>query len=303
MKALYVAGSAMLFFVDIPAYAQFNGGMDWVVNRTRVPTIIQCPGCNGEDDDAEDTNINVKVKPNPSQLIYKPSQSVRQKNFARFAEESGAQGGQIKALLQSSNIIDQIDQMMRPMGLRANNVADAYTVWWVAAWEAVNNQDVGSSVAMYGAVKQQAANALLSTPQFASASDASKQEMAESMLIQAALIDAYIDAAAGKPADQAALAKAVNQGAKKMGLDLTKMNLTEQGFIPRSGGRSDASDTVEGVKPDGAGTALASNDNITDNAQGRTDQSDASKSDTGKLALYSVGGAALLAGIFALGKG
>ena len=116
------------------------------------------------------------------------------------------------------------------------------------------------------------------------------------------MIDSHIDAAAGKPTEQAALAKAVNQGAKKMGLDLTTMDLTEQGFVPRSGKRSDASDAVEGVKPDGAGTALASNDNITDNAQGRTDQSDASKSDTGKLALYGVGGAALLAGVFALGK-
>ena len=302
MKALYIAGSAMLFFVDIPAYAQFNGGMDWVVNRTRVPTIIQCPGCNGEDDDTEDTNINVKVKPNPSQLIYKPSQSVRQKNFARFAEESGAQGGQIKALLQSSNIIDQIDQMMRPMGLRANNVADAYTLWWVIAWHAANGRQGEPDAQIMAAVKQQASNALLSTPQFASVNDAQKQEMAESMLIQAALIDAHIDAAAGKPADQAALAKAVNQGAKKMGLDLTKMNLTEQGFVPRSGGRSDASDAVNDVKPDGAGTALAANDDTAGNAQGGADQSDASKSDTGKLALYSVGGASLLVGMFALGK-
>ena len=202
MKALYVAGSALLFFVDVPVFAQFNGGMDWVVNRTRVPAIIQCPGCNDEDSDVEDTNINVKVKPNPSQLIYKPSQSVRQKNFARFAQESGTQGEQIKALLQSSDIISNIDQMMRPMGLRADNVADAYAVWWVAAWEAANNQDAGNSVAMYGAVKQQATNALLSTPQFASVNDTQKQEMAESMLIQAALIDAHMDAAAGNPSSK-----------------------------------------------------------------------------------------------------
>ena len=171
-------------------------------------------------------------------LTFTSSKSRTKTNIQNFVAKTGRSDPQ--TVDQMVMIIDQLGPMLRPMGLRTDNVADAYTVWWVAAWEAVNKKDAGSSISMYGSVKQQASNALRSVPQFASGSDALKQEMAESMLIQAAMIDAHIDAAAGNPAQQAALATAVNQGAQKMGLDLTKMDLTEQGFVPRSGKRSDA---------------------------------------------------------------
>lgn len=170
-------------------------------------------------------------------LSFSPSQSRRRANLAAFIDRTrkidpnGADA--MQQLVMSSDVISQIDQVMRPLGLRADNVADAYAVWWVAAWQAVNNRDLGSSEAVYSSVKTQTSNALISTPAFASVTDAQKQELAESMLVQAAMIDAYVDFAAGNPTQQAALAKAVNQGAKKMGLDLTKMNLTEKGFVPR----------------------------------------------------------------------
>ena len=238
-------------------------------------------------------------------LMYSMSQQSRKQNISKFArslkENDPNNAVNIDRTLGGGKIIDQVDQLMRQMGLRADNVADAYAVWWVVAWEAVNQQDVGSNASIYAAAKQQAANALLKTSQMGSAKDSVKQEMAESLLVQAVLIDGHIQAAKGNPTQQAALAKAVNQGAQKMGLDLTTMDLTEQGFVPRSGKRSDVSDAVEGAVPGEAGSALAAND-AEGNAGADAGQSDASKSDTGKLALYGVGGAALLAGVFALGK-
>ena len=170
-------------------------------------------------------------------LNFNSSPTVRKQLFDKMVSEQRkvdpVSAKKTAAFLSSTNIIDQIVQMMRPMGLRADNVADAYTLWWVIAWHAANGRQGEPDAQIMAAVKQQASNALLSTPQFASTNDAQKQEMAESMLIQAALIDAHIDAAAGNPSQQAALAQAVNQGAKKMGLDLTKMDLTENGFMPR----------------------------------------------------------------------
>ena len=288
----------VLILIGGPASAQIYTPPFNINHRIYVNTYEQQNANRRDSDgDREAPKINHPDVNLPS-LSFNPSPTVRKKVIsdllvnARKLDANSAAGAE--AFLGSTNIIDQIDQMIRPMGLRADNVADAYTLWWVIAWHAANGRQGEPDAQIMAAVKQQASNALLSTPQFASANDAQKQEMAESMLIQAALIDAHIDAAAGKPAEQAALAKAVNQGAKKMGLDLTKMDLTENGFVPRSGGRSDASDAVEDVKPAEAGTALAVNDNAAN--------SEANQSDTGKLALYGVGGAALLAGVFALGK-
>ena len=289
---IHLAGLAIVCVgLSTPAQAQFNGGMDWVVNRTRVPAIIQCPGCDGDDEDAVSEVAPDVPMPNFASLEFSPSMQRRKQNLSKIAKDVSNNDPATVALLQNGDVVSQIDQMMGTVGLTANNVADAYALWWVAAWEAVNKRDAGSSSGMYGAVKQQASNALLATPAFSATNDAQKQEMAEALLIQAALIDGHIDAAAGNASQQTALANAVNQGAKKMGLDLTRMDLTENGFVPRSGGRSDASDAVEGADPSAAPTDMAANDDA-----------GADESDTGKLALYGVGGVALLAGMFALGK-
>lgn len=57
--------------------------------------------------------------------------------------------------------------------------------------------------------------------------------MAESLIVQAAMVDAANDQMRGDPAQRRALAVAVNSGAKGMGLDLTGMTLTPEGFRPR----------------------------------------------------------------------
>ncbi len=175
---------------------------------------------------------------------------------------------------------------MRPVGLRVNNVADAYTVWWIAAWEAVNQTDAGSSSAMYTAVKNQAAQAILKSGKISGMSAATKQEMAESLLVQAFLIQQAQQSARGDANQGTSVARAVNEGAKRTGLDLTKMTLTEDGFVPRNGGRSDASDRSDD-------TQLAAND-----AGG-----EASAASFSDYALYAAAGTGLLAGVFAIGKG
>lgn len=219
----------MLFVA--PAHAQdglFSIQMNAVQNQSLMSNIIHVGGLVRDEQLNDDENQGDRDLKSNSLLTYEVSQSRRQANQKRFL--SAIPGG---AELAQSDLIGQVDQAIRPMGLRADNVADAYAVWWVSAWEAVNRQDAADSPTLYAAVKGQATRALVGTPQFAGINDAQKQEMAESMLIQAAMIDAYIEGTAGNPAQQAELASAVNQGAKAMGLDLTTMVLTEQGFSPR----------------------------------------------------------------------
>jgi hypothetical protein len=97
----------------------------------------------------------------------------------------------------------------------------------------------------WSSVKRQAANALAATPQFASASDAGKQELAEALLVQAALIGDTIDTYNSDPAMLAKARASIKQGAKAMGLDLSTMTLTDEGFVPaRKTGATDANPTA-----------------------------------------------------------
>jgi hypothetical protein len=117
------------------------------------------------------------------------------------------------------------------MGLRVDNVADAYAVYWISAWEAahgIGNSDTPRTQAQ--AVKAQAAQALLIAPEFAWSTPAQKQEFAEALLIQSLLISASMQSVVDDPTQIDAVGKAVRRGASAMGLDLDAMKLGPNGF-------------------------------------------------------------------------
>lgn len=122
-------------------------------------------------------------------------------------------------------------QELSQNGLAIDNVADVYAVYWITAWE-TSNGIVGrkNNQAQITAVKTQAANAMLATPDFAKAAPSLKQELAEAMMIQALLISASANAAAQDPAQLKAVGDAVRQGAQGMGINLDSMTLNESGF-------------------------------------------------------------------------
>jgi hypothetical protein len=75
---------------------------------------------------------------------------------------------------------------------------------------------------------------LLSTEdsKFKSATNIQKQELADAMILQAVLISASIDSAKSDPLLMEKVKVAIAEGAKGMGLNLDRMNLTPQGFRP-----------------------------------------------------------------------
>lgn len=195
-------------------------------------------------------------------LRYTPSKSRRAANLARFVEKSRAAdpagATQLQQLFASGDFIEKVGHALAPHGMRVDNVADAYTVWWINAWQATRGRNDSTSRAINEAVRAQAGRALSASPQFIGATDAAKQELAESLLVQAAMIDAAVEKSKGDAAMLRRIGGAVNQGARRMGVDLTTMQLTEQGFVPATSGSTHAApapgDTREAVassvKPD-----------------------------------------------------
>lgn len=168
-------------------------------------------------------------------LTFAPSQARRKANYARFVAQSrsvdpaGAAG--LAETLKSDPIAQMAPELARD-GLRTDNVADAYTVYWVEAWETVHGVTGETSRGTAEAVQRQASAALLATPEFANATDAQKQEFADALLVQALLIGAAREQAGGDAAKLREIANAVRQGARASGLDLDAMMLTEDGFVP-----------------------------------------------------------------------
>ena len=174
--------------------------------------------------------------PNLAALSYAPSRERRIANLARFVGKSRAvdrgDAEHMERLFASGDFIDRIGDVLAPMGLRVDNLADAYAIWWITAWNTYRGEKNNPGRAMSEAVSAQAARALSARPEVLGASDAEKQELAEALLTQMT----FISMAAGQHRNDAAklraLAAAVDQGARRMGLDLSSMQLTEDGFVP-----------------------------------------------------------------------
>ncbi len=226
----------MLAGISSGASAQGWAGPPVLVPQALVDVVDLNRNANRVGDSSDKTSPLVA---NPAALRFTPNLSARHRNLAGFVAKTRAQSpenaDQMEQLFGSTDIFATIAKALAPNGLRVDNVADAYTVYWITAWE-TSRGIIGSdtSRAQAQAVKAQVSRALLAAPEFTKANSAQKQELAEALLIQTALISASAEAAANDPAQMEALGIAVRQGAKAMGLDLDAMELSETGFKPVS---------------------------------------------------------------------
>lgn len=172
----------------------------------------------------------------PQALRFTASPERRRANLASFVERTAASDpAGAKALRQtfaSTDVIGAAGRALSPMGLRVDNLADAYAVYWVTAWHISRGQDSAPAPGQMQAVKRQAERAMLAVPQLAKAGDAEKQKAAEAYLVQAVMMPGMFDGAKDA-AQRQQLAAAVRQGAKASGLDLDAFELTPAGFTTR----------------------------------------------------------------------
>jgi len=176
-----------------------------------------------------------------SRLRYVPSKTRRSANLAAFVQKTRAVDPRGAA---EGDFIERIGALVAPHGLRIDNVADAYTMWWITAWHAARGENDDPSPATLTAVRAQAAHAITTTGEIARASDAQKQELAEALWVQSALIDVAMEQAKRDPSRLRAVGDAVRQGAKRMGLNLDTIDLTSKGFVPVGVGQNDAPATT-----------------------------------------------------------
>lgn len=169
-------------------------------------------------------------------LTFRPSMERRQRNFAQFVEKSRAadpaHADELRAFL-SQDVIGFVRKEVAPLGLRTDNVADAVAIYVEEAWQAANAKVLPPSRARSQAVRAQMVRAIGGNPAFASADDATKQEMAEAMMVQAVMASNAIKMAVqkGDRSEIAAVQAAVRKGARaSLGIDLRAMALTDAGL-------------------------------------------------------------------------
>ena len=229
-------------------YAQvFDMGV--LTNTVSIDHVTQQEAARAANDQVFGGSADVPDR-NPADVLnFRTLPQRTSTNLATFVAKTRepAKADLARLFASQPDLIDEIGGVMQSYGLDPVNVADAYALWWMSAWLVANQRQDTPPAATIAAVRDQARNAFAATSGFAEADDAGKQQYAEALMVQAALLNTALEQSANQPEMLAQLAQAAKQGALSSGLDLNTMVLTEQGFVPRQG--ADASGVVREDAP------------------------------------------------------
>jgi hypothetical protein len=155
--------------------------------------------------------------------------------LAQYDQAAPGTSAQMRPLLFGENDGDIIQKIQKQVGaqygLKTNNIADAYAVYWITAWEAANGIfDSPTPPAQMKAVRAQVANILLSVPEIAEDSDINKQAYAENLLTQSVIISSFGGHVKADPANMPKVRAAVLANAKALGVRIETFELTPTGF-------------------------------------------------------------------------
>ena len=160
-------------------------------------------------------------------------------NLAYFVSQVRAknpdEADNLEQMFSSVDVIGLTGEAMRGVGVDPQNLADVYAMWWVIAWSAANGVESTSEATTYQAVQTQARAAFANIAGFSDTPEADRQQFAETLMVQAGILDSANDEARGNAANSKIVAEAARRGASEMGLNLDTMVLTREGFRPREG--------------------------------------------------------------------
>jgi hypothetical protein len=184
---------------------------------------------------SERKRAKTAVRSNPKGLLYRPSPTVRQRNVKRLIERmrstDPASAAELSQTFAKRDFFGELRGVMKPVGLNPNNLADAMAMYLVVAWYGVRGRTDGKP-GDFRAVSAQIARAIGANPAISRASDETKQQTAESMMVYAVLTEQSIALAKKKqPETLPKIRAAIRQGAQAtFGFDLAKMSLGPKGL-------------------------------------------------------------------------
>ncbi|RZF65150.1 hypothetical protein EWE75_07205 [Sphingomonas populi] len=175
--------------------------------------------------------------PPAAALSFRPDPAVRKANYAQFIAKTRAvdpQGAsQLEHLLATTDVMAEAQKWMGRYGMHTTDVADALAVYLATAWYTIRADTSDPTPGQLRGLRNQLARAIGATPEFASASDAMKQQLSEANLIQALILSSVAEQAKKNPELRPKVAEAVAQGARNSyGFDLRGMALTDHGLVP-----------------------------------------------------------------------
>jgi hypothetical protein len=179
----------------------------------------------------------VGTQPVPETTVsytFAPSLERRRSGIARriaqlrAIDSVGAQ--ELARVTAEGDTIAAFANRVRLVGLNANSVSDVFAAWVTIVWQELHPK--ASPPASVLAVRTQVNRALREIPAFATATDSSKQEFAEALILHLMANAGRLRAARADTASRAPLFALLQRAGMELRVDFEHMAATTQGFMP-----------------------------------------------------------------------
>ncbi len=174
----------------------------------------------------------------PATLTYVPdpriSEQTRQGILDNLSRENPALRQQMDVALGGGKVLSIFARFMGAHGFSSRNVADAMAMQLLVSWEIVTGR-VATAAQIRG-TDGQVRGVFLSTPQLRAMTNTERQQMAENIAYQV-VIGSAANSQFQRAGDQAQLVQLRQTAAsilRQRGIDLSRQQLTERGFVKMS---------------------------------------------------------------------
>lgn len=201
--------------IDIPA---LNRDAARVNGKTETPAKTQAP------------------RPAAAPISYKfiPSLAQRKQNFAGFvatAEQQSVGGGaKLQTLFDVGDVIVATGDVMAPLGLRADNVVDAFTFYLISNWMAVKRKTDWPPLPHVKGLREQIGRNLAEIRLLERAPMSEKQKTAEGLLIYGLITIGAVAGAEGNAKQMTAVSAQAAKTMRGMGFNIEATTLGAAGF-------------------------------------------------------------------------
>lgn len=161
---------------------------------------------------------------------FSPSPGLRAQNLDKFMKTLISMDPGFAGQLEGIDLVDLIGQEIAKYGLSTANVADAYTVYFITAFDVANGRTETESQAQIDGTRAMVLETMQSVGGVASLGDGDRQSLAEGLILQAALFDAISGAVENDAALKKKVQTDVRNAALEMGLDLSQFRMGPNGL-------------------------------------------------------------------------
>lgn len=167
-------------------------------------------------------------------LRFTPSPAISQrikKNFTKTLVRANPQSREeIERKLSRQDVISDFAHDMAPYGLRADDIADAMTAYWITMWM-IANQEPAPAIHKVSVVQRKIRTSMLQDPTLINAIEGERQEITEGLIYETMMAFGMLTNATPDPMKLKQLADDAQRNMLKNGVDLQSLRLTSSGFI------------------------------------------------------------------------